>query len=298
MNLSFEEWESLHEGNFFDKLKNFLSKSFGGYVDKLDHLLTSYRKSENDYIADWDKGAIEKDKLDIELAQSKSNPAEIKKIERMIKRNRDVLSTAQRARNDRSEAIEKKARDIIKGNERLMGYWEVEISRINAEVSEKLHKKAKDLNDETEGDKIYDIYQKALFTSKEKEDKFKSKFGSSFTKDGGIKTTKDSDLETGEGTDASQELYANLPIKDFTSKVRTLSQTERKALANRLVKERNDRYVAMDIEQDSLMKQLESKKLKGKDLEEAKAKIKRAKDKYLEEIRDLRGKITIARRND
>jgi hypothetical protein len=35
-----------------------------------------------------------------------------------------------------------------------------------------------------------------------------------------------------------------------------------------------------------------------KELEEEKAKIKAAKEKYLEEIRDLRGKITIARRND
>jgi hypothetical protein len=298
MNLSFEEWESLHEGQFFDKIKNFLSRSVGGAIDKLDELLSAYRRSESDYIKDWDEGSIEKDKLEIELAQSKSDPAEIKKLERMMKRNRDVHSTAQKARSDRSEAIDKKARSIAKGNERLSSYWDVEVARVNAEISEKLHKKAKTFNDESEASRLYDIYQKSLFTSKEKEEQFKSKFGSSFMTDGSIKAGKEIDLELGEGTDGSQELYLNLPIKDFASKVKSLSPKERKALTSRLVKERNERYVAMDIEQDALIKQLDSKKIKGKDLEEEKNKIKEAKQKYLEEIRDLRGKITIARRND
>jgi hypothetical protein len=298
MNLSFEEWESLHEGQFFDKIKNFLSRSVGGDISNLDELLSSYRRSENDYIKDWDEGSIEKDKLEIEISQSKSDPAEIKKLERMMKRNRDVHSTAEKARMNRSEAIDKKARSIIKGNERLSSYWDVEISRVNAEISEKLHKKAKSLNDELEASRLYDIYQKSLFTSKEKEEQFKSKFGSSFVNSGAIKPGKEIDLEIGEGTDGSQELYLNLPIKDFASKVKTLTPKERKALVSRLIKERNERYVAMDIEQDTLIKQLDSKKIKGKELEEEKNKIKEAKQKYLEEIRDLRGKITIARRND
>ena len=298
MNLSFEEWESLYEGQFFDKIKNFLSRSVGGAIGKLDELLSSYRRSENDYIKDWDEGSIEKDKLEIELAQSKSDPAEIKKLERMMKRNRDVHSTAQKARADRSEAIDKKARSITKGNERLSEYWEVEVSRVNAEISERLHKKAKAFNDESEASRLYDVYQKSLFTSREKEEDFRSKFGSSFADSGAIQTGKEIDLEVGEGTDGSQELYLNLPIKDFASKVKTLSPRERKALTSRLVKERNERYVAMDIEQDALIKQLDSKKIRGKELEDEKNKIKEAKQKYLEEIRDLRGKITIARRND
>jgi len=294
MSVSFKEWESLYEGNFFDKVKNILSKSFGGAVDKIDELLDAYRKSEMDYIKDWDNGSIEKDKLEIELGQAKSNPAEIKKIQRMIKRNRDVLMTAQKARQDRAEAIERKVSSITKGNERLSTYWEVELSRVNAEVSEKLHKKAKGLSNDSEAKTLYDIYKRALVISKEKEDKFKSKFGSSFIE----KSNSKNDSEIGEGTDGSKELYLNLPIKDFTSKVKSLDAKERKALISRLIKERNDRYVAMDMEQDSLLKQLDSKKLKGRDLDEEKKKIKASKEKYLEEIRDLRSKITIARRND
>jgi hypothetical protein len=293
MNVSFKEWESLYEGNFFDKVKNILSKSLGGAIDKIDGLLDAYRKSEMDYIKDWDNGSIEKDKLEIELSQSKSDPAEIKKIQRMIKRNKDVLETSQRSRKDRAEAIERKVSSITKNNERLNSYWEVELSRINAEVSEKLHKKAKSLNNDSEAKSLYDIYKRALVISKEKEDNFKSKFGSSF-----IGKSDNKEYSEGEGgTDASKELYLNLPIKDFTSKIKSLDPKEKKALISRLIQERNDRYVAMDMEQDSLLKQLDSKKLKGKDLEEEKKKIKESKEKYLEEIRDLRSKITIARRN-
>jgi predicted phage tail protein len=293
MNVSFKEWESLYEGNFFDKVKNILSKSLGGAIDKIDGLLDAYRKSEMDYIKDWDNGSIEKDKLEIELSQSKSDPAEIKKIQRMIKRNKDVLETSQRSRKDRAEAIERKVSSITKNNERLNSYWEVELSRINAEVSEKLHKKAKSLNNDSEAKSLYDIYKRALVISKEKEDNFKSKFGSSF-----IGKSENKEYSEGEGgTDASKELYLNLPIKDFTSKIKSLDPKEKKALISRLIQERNDRYVTMDMEQDSLLKQLDSKKLKGKDLEEEKKKIKESKEKYLEEIRDLRSKITIARRN-
>jgi predicted phage tail protein len=293
MNVTFKEWESLYEGNFFDKVKNILSKSLGGAIDKIDGLLDAYRKSEMDYIKDWDNGSIEKDKLEIELSQSKSDPAEIKKIQRMIKRNKDVLETSQRSRKDRAESIERKVSSITKNNERLNSYWEVELSRINAEVSEKLHKKAKSLNNDTEAKSLYDIYKRALVISKEKEDNFKSKFGSSF-----IGKSDNKEYSEGEGgTDASKELYLNLPIKDFTSKIKSLDPKEKKALISRLIQERNDRYVAMDMEQDSLLKQLDSKKLKGKDLEEEKKKIKESKEKYLEEIRDLRSKITIARRN-
>lgn len=297
MNVSFEEWESLYEGEFLDKIKNFLSRSVGGAISKLDDLLSSYRTSENNYIKDWDNGSIQKDKLEIELAQSKSDPAEIKKIERMIKRNRDVLETAQKARADRADSIDKKARSIIKGNERLSSYWEVEIARANAEVSERMHKKAKYLNDDSESERIYGIYQKSLLDSRKKEEEFRSKFGSSFSTEGTI-TSDNQEENRGQEIEASQDLYLSLPLKDFTTKVRSLSPKERKFLISKLIKERNERYLAMDIEQDSLIKQLDNRNLKGKDLVEEKKKIKEAKEKYLEEIKDLRSKITIARRND
>ena len=296
MNISFEEWESLYEGNFMDKVKNVLSKSFGGAIHKLDQLVDSYRKSEKDYIEDWDTGSIEKDKLELELSQIKSDPAEVKKVERMIKRNQDVFRTADKARSDRAEAIDRKAKSIIKDNDRLRTYWEVEVSRINAEVSEDLHGKAKSLNNEGEAERLYGIYQKALMNSKKKEEEFKSKFGTTFLEKEpeGIRFDKDG---YSTNTDGAQEMYVNLPIKDFASKVNDLGIKERKSLIARLTKERNERYVAMDMEQDSLIKQMENKKLKGKELEEERSKIKEAKQKHLEEIRDLRGKITIARRN-
>lgn len=296
MNISFEEWESLYEGNFLDKVKNLLSKSFGGAVSRLDELVESYRKSEKDYIEDWDNGSIEKDKLEIELSQVKSDPAEAKKVERMIKRNRDVFRTADKARSDRAEAIDKKARSIIRDNGRLRTYWEVEISRINAEISEILHKKAKSLSNPEEADRLYGIYQKALLDSKKKEEDFKTKFGTSFLEKIPVKISSETEGDS-TITDGSQEIYINLPIKDFTSKMKDLDPKQKRILISRLTKERNERYVSMDMEQDSLIKQMENKNLKGKELEEEKSKIKLAKQKYLEEIRDLRSKITIARRN-
>lgn len=296
MSVSFDEWESLYEGNFLNKVKNVLSKTFGGAISKLDELSSAYRSSEKEYVKDWDNLSIEKDKLEIETTQSKSDPAEIKKLERMMKRNRDVLYTSEKARMDRANAIEKKAKSIIGDNERLRSYWELEVANVNAEISEDLHKKAKDLTDESEGEKIYGIYQRALMDSKKKEEEFKTKFGSTFSPIKSSSTeTKYDDSEN--YTDGSQEIYINLPVKEFTAKVKELTSKERKILISRLIKERNERYVAMDMEQDSLIKQMENKKIKGKELEDEKESIKQAKQKYLEEIRELRNKITIARRN-
>lgn len=297
MKVNFEEWESLYEGYFLDKAKNLLSKTFGGAIAKLDDLAKAYRTAESDYIKSWDEGSVEKDKLEIELSQAKSNPAEIKKVERMIKRNRDVFSTAEKTRSDKAEAIDKKARDIIRDNDRLRTYWEVEISKINAEISERLHRKAKAFNNPSEEKRLYSIYQKALVDSKKKEEDFRSKFGSAFGEKGEESTLASIEEPNQNPMDGAQESYLNLPIKDFARKVSYLTPQERKSLLSRLVKERNERYVAMDMEQDSLLKQLENRKLKGKEFQDEKGKIKEAKEKYLEEIRDLRGKITIARRN-
>jgi hypothetical protein len=81
MTLKFNEWSSLNEAGIFDKIKNWLSGTFGGSIDSLDKLANEYRSAELEYVEKWEDINVEIDKLDLERSQTKSDPAEIKRIE-------------------------------------------------------------------------------------------------------------------------------------------------------------------------------------------------------------------------
>ena len=69
-----------------------------------------------------------------------------------------------------------------------------------------------------------------------------------------------------------------------------------KKLVSFLLKERNDRYVAMDMERDILNKEVDNSNNPEEARTLAAKRIKEIREKYMDEIRDLRSKITIARK--
>ena len=61
-------------------------------------------------------------------------------------------------------------------------------------------------------------------------------------------------------------------------------------------RKRNDLYVQMDVERDALNELIAKKQGVGATKESAAAKLKEIREKYMDKIRDLRGKITVVRR--
>ncbi len=302
--MKFKDWESLNEANVFDKIKNFLSGAFGGSITKLDSLGEEYRNAEMDYVDEWEKTQEEIDKLELERSQVKADPAEIKKIDRLIIRNNQFINTQAKAHEKKTEQIFDKVRKTIVDNKRLRTYWEKIKTDIDAEVSEDMYKKAKKMADTSLADSLYTKYKDAVLKAKKKDEEFREKYGNLMTREiqsGTKKISKGSDdldfeISDTKTNDVSFSDLMDLSITDFTNAVKDLSSKQAKSLLSYLTKQRNERYVALDLERDNLNKYVDRATDKDKARNVAAEKIKDIRSRYMSEIRDLRSKITVAKK--
>jgi hypothetical protein len=302
--MKYKDWKSLNEANFFDKIKNFLSGAFGGSITKLDSLSEEYRNSEMDYVDEWEKTQEEIDKLELERSQIKSDPAEIKKIDRLLIRNNQFIKAQAKAHEKKTEQIFDKVRKIITDNKRLRTYWEKIKSDVDAEVSEDMYKKAKDMADDSLADSLYTKYKNAVLNAKKKDEEFREKYGNLMTKEIQYSTKKiakdpdDSDFLASdiEHSGSSFSNLIDLSISDFANIVKNLPSKQAKSLLSYLTKQRNEKYVALDLERDNLNRYVEKSTNKDKARDVASEKIKDLRSKYMGEIRDLRSKITVVKK--
>jgi len=297
MTLKFKEWDALNEASVFDKIKTWFSSNFGGAVSKLDGLLSDYRSAELEYVDEWQEIAEEMDKLDLERDQTKSDPAELKKIERYIQRNREVLANSKKAHAKKIDHMMNVVRDVISDNSKLRNYWEMNKSRVDADVSEEMYKRSKDLADPVFSGGLYDKYKAAVLLAKKKDTEFREKYGDlmgSAKKEQAKSSPKSNSSQS--ANEASVDLYMTMSLSDFTESVADMEPAQAKALASTLTKKRNDLYTEMEMEREALNDAISKKTGIGANRDDAAKKIKEIREKYMEAIRDLRSKITIARR--
>ena len=309
MTLKFNEWSSLNEAGIFDRIKNWLSSTFGGSVDSLDKLANEYRSAELEYVEKWEDINVEIDKLDLERSQTKSDPAEIKRIDRLIQRNNELMNAQARFHEKKTENIFAKVKDVIKENGRVRIYWEKLKTKIDADIAEEMYKKAKRLADSSLSSTLYAKYKAALLKAKQKDIDFRNKYGNLMTMDiessdvfndksrsARYSSNSMNSSKAGNESDASFEFLAKLPLTEFTNAIKGYIPAQAKKLVSFLLKERNDRYVAMDMERDILNKEVEKSSNPDEAREFSSKRIKEIREKYMDEIRDLRSKITIAKK--
>ena len=290
----FKQWElhSLNESNSLSNIFSWLSSNFGGSVSKIDSLLADILEIEENYMKEWNEIQTEIDSLEVQKAQIKSDPAEAKKLERMIDRNQKFLSTLARKRKAGIESVENKVEDVTKGKQKLISYWNLKKTEAEADVAEKLYKLAKNLTDSSVADDLYDKYKDAALLAKKKDEQFREKFGS-------LKLSAPTTIDSEETTKTSSVQQFSLdPILamnavQFTKYVQGLEKSAVRDLIKFMMTERNERYATLDTERDRLEDQA---KKKGLDQAEVKKSLKDLRETLMEQIRDLRTKITIARR--
>ena len=291
---NFKQWQNeiaLNESKSIDNIMNWLSTNFGGSVSKIDALLAGILSIEEDYMKEWNDIQTEIDSLDVQKAQIKSDPAEAKKLERMISRNQKLLDALSKKRRSAIDAVEKKVEDATKGKQRLISYWNMKKSEAESDVAEKLYKMAKNLTDSSIADELYDKYKDAALMAKKKDEQFRSKFGD-------LKLSSPSTIEVGDEKITKTGSFSLDPILamnavQFTKYVQGLEKNSVKELIRFMMTERNERYATLDTERDRLEAQADKK---GISSAEVKASLKDLRETLMEQIRDLRTKITIARR--
>jgi hypothetical protein len=289
----FRQWEQeiLNEANSLSNIFDWLGANFGGSVSKIDAILSEILEIEEDYMKEWNEIQTEIDSLEVQKAQIKSDPAEAKKLERMIDRNQKLINSLSRKRKANIESVEKKVEEVTQGKQKLISYWNLKKTEAEAEVAEKLYKLAKKFTDSSVADELYDKYKDAALLAKKKDEQFREKFGS-------LKLSEPSTIETGEESKSSTQQFSLDPILamnavQFTKYVQGLEKSAVRDLVKFIMTERNERYATLDTERDRLEDQA---KKKGLGSEEVKKSLKDLRETLMEQIRDLRTKITIARR--
>jgi hypothetical protein len=293
MILRFSEWNnrSVNESSSLDKIMNWLSSNFGGSVSKIDNLLSNINSIETKYIKDWNQIQTEIDALDIQKDQTKNDPAEYKKLERMIDRNMGLISALNKKKAAEIAKIDNKVEEIVGGNSKLIAYWNSRKSKLEADLAEKIYNISKDLTDETVSDELYQKYKKALLSARKKDADFVKKFGR-------LDLSKSVEREDEETYNLSRPKFSLDPIlamnaAQFTKYVQGLEKSQIKVLIKILMTERNERYAFIDTERDRLEA---SGSLKGSENKDANKSFKDFRENLMRQIRDLRTKITIARR--
>lgn len=293
--LKFKEWETLNEANFFDKVKDWFSANFGGSVSKLQGLLNDYKNLELEFVDEWEDVSIEIDKLELERAQSKNDPAEAKKAERYIQRNNAVLANSKRVHAKKVDHLMNVVKDVIRDSIKLQNFWEVNKAKVDAEVAEEMYKRSKELADSSTSKDLYDKYKNAVLKAKERDLEFKKNYGDLVSRE--VKSKEDEKKPSGLN-DSSIDRYTSMSISEFTKEISSLTKEQIKKLTSSLIKERDSLYVQMDLERDALNSEISNKTGNGESRESAAKRIKEIREKYMGQIRDLRSKITVARNHD
>ena len=293
--LKFNEWDQLNEANVFDKIKSWFSANFGGALSRIEDLLSEYRSAETMYVDEWEKIIEEIDKLELQRSQIKSDPAEAKKIDRYIQRNRQVLEDMKKAHAKSIEHLMLKVKKEIADSRKLQSYWELNKTKIDAEVADDMLKRSKQLANVDLSGTLYSKYKEAVLKAREKDQEFKDKYGDLL-----VGKKKYSDTTSPKGTtksgfsDAAFDLYVTMSLSEFTKEVDALDMKERKELASFLINQRNDLYVRMEMEKESANTSFKNDEITREELGKT---LKTIRERYMEPIRELRSKITIVRKN-
>lgn len=300
---NFKQWDhynSLNEAKSMKDILNWFGSFFGGSLSKIDSYLEDIVQIEEDYIKEWDKVVTEIDSLEVQKAQISNDPAESRKLDRMIERNERLLNSMLSKKNSSVMELEEKVKKIVDKDSKLVSYWNLKKTEAEKEIAERLYDVAKKLTNPDLGEELYDKYKQAALIAKQKDEDFRKKYGD-------MKLAS-SPLVSSSTTKKSPKYYGPSKLsKDYLNKIMSYSGSEFEKYAEELSKEdardlireltriKNEMCALRDLD---LEKFEDEAKRKGMSEAQMKKEIRDLRNYHTNKIGDLRTKITLARRYD
>jgi hypothetical protein len=284
--LKFNEWEKLDEGNIFSSVKDWLKSTFGSSMREIDDLIYQYKKSELEYVEEWQDILTEIDTLELKVAAT-DDAAEDKSLKRMIQRQEDLLKSIDNRHKKTTDMIFGKVQSLVKNDDKMENYWGNQKAEADVEVSKKMYEIAKTLSDESVQKNLYKKYKKAIENYENANKKILSKYKN-------LNKTQSKKSKAGVSKVDLDDLL-DLSIDKFNEELKNFSSADAKEILKLATERRNSLYADMELE----IKRNE-KALERASSESVKRSIKErtnsAKKKYMEAIREYRTKITIAKK--
>jgi hypothetical protein len=172
--LTFSEWDKLNSNldeSLKDNVKNWLSRTFGGKVSKIDGILSELVSLEKDFAKEWEKIQMSNSNIRSQIETGEISHSEEEDFLDEIKKKEKELASLERTKIQRIRDLNIKVLEMTKENPRLTKYWNMKKAEAEVEVAENLYNISKSLPDKKLEDQLYKDYLKTYdsYKSKKKE---------------------------------------------------------------------------------------------------------------------------------
>lgn len=230
--LKFSEWDkqyySIDESE--EGIVNWLSRTFGGKIQKIDSILADLTYLEKEYATQWEKDQSLIYDLKGQIDTGELSPEEEKDFRKKVKEAKERVADAYRKKIQQIRSYNEQATKIVDKNSRVNKYWELKKSEAEVEVMKNLYEISKKFPDKNLEDKLYGDYKKSYEDMKRKEKGFDS-------------ISKDVEKEDTKGEDSIEGLNLSSLIKmsipSFRSEIKNYSPSQLKSLKKSLIDRKN-----------------------------------------------------------
>ena len=172
--LTFSEWDKKYysvDESFKEDVQNWLSRSFGGKIGKIDYIISELVSTEKDFAKDWEKIQMEIGNLNSQIDTGELSDSETEDFRDKIKSKKKELESLERNKIQKIRSLNVRVLDLTKGSHRISKYWNLKKAEAEVEVAENLYNISKNLPDKDMEDQMYKRYLKSrdIFKSKKKE---------------------------------------------------------------------------------------------------------------------------------
>jgi hypothetical protein len=230
--LNFSEWDkqyySIDESE--EGIVNWLSRTFGGKIKKIDSILADLTFLEKEYSAQWEKDQSLIYDLKEQIETGELSEEEEEDFRKKIKEAKGRIEDSHRRKVQQIRFYNEQATRIVNKNSRVQKYWELKKSESEVEVMKNLYEISKKFPDKNLEDKLYGDYKKSYEDLKRKERGFDA-------------ISKDADKEEEIGKDPiegpSLSSLIKMGIPSFRSEIKNYSPAQLKFIKKSLIDRKN-----------------------------------------------------------
>jgi len=233
--LNFSEWDKKYysiDESAEEDVFNWLSRTFGGKIKKIDSILADLTFLEKEYATQWEKDQSLIYDLKGQIETGELSPSEEKDFKNKIKEAKERISTASRRKIQQIRTFNEQAMKIVEGNPRAHKYWDLKKSEAEVDVIKNLYEISKKFPDKSLEDNLYSDYKKSYDSLKQKErgiEKISAE----------IEKKEDKKPESKKSEDVSILPLIKMSLSEFKSEIKGYSSSQIKYIQKALTDKKN-----------------------------------------------------------
>jgi hypothetical protein len=233
--LNFSEWDKKYysiDESAEEDVFNWLSRTFGGKIKKIDSILADLTFLEKEYATQWEKDQSLIYDLKGQIETGELSPLEEKDFKNKIKEAKERISTSSRRKIQKIRTFNEQAMKIVEGNPRAHKYWDLKKAEAEVDVIKNLYEISKKFPDKSLEDNLYSDYKKSYDYLKQKErgiEKISAE----------IEKKEDKKPESKKSEDVSILPLIKMSLSEFKSEIKGYSSSQIKYIQKALTDKKN-----------------------------------------------------------